>query len=179
MAKHDERRTVLGYVLESPLEVGNVQNEFNITKEASFSVAVKNPKKKSPPTVGLTQSQKAEFPEEIQKQFGEYQWLPGKYRIIHLTKFPSDIFSADPAMLDIPGCEMVWIGSSTDDLEELLGELSREIEEGVDPETTATEVMKDIQLDEKQHPTQPLIDGQWPKAEDAPEKQNEQEKTDE
>ncbi|CAF1070985.1 unnamed protein product [Adineta steineri] len=158
MAKNDENRTVIGYVLESPTEIGDVQNAFNITKEASFSIAVKNPKKKSPPAAGLTQSQKAEFPEEIQKKFGDYQWLP-----------------AEPAMLDIPGCEMVWIGSSTDNLEEVLGELSRELEEDVDHEVTATEVMKDIQLDEKQHPIQPLIDGQWPKAEDAPEKNNEEE----
>jgi hypothetical protein len=83
-------------------------------------------------------------------------------------------------MLDVPGCEMVWIGSSTDDLEELLNELNREIEEEeeeeADPEQKATEVMKDIQLDENQHPTQPLIDGQWPKAEDAPEKKDEEDK---
>jgi hypothetical protein len=77
-------------------------------------------------------------------------------------------------MLDIPGCEMIWIGSSTDDLEELLGDIGREIEEEADPEIEATEVMKDIQLDENQHPIQPLIDGQWPKAEDAPEKINEE-----
>ncbi len=82
---------------------------------------------------------------------------------------------AEPAMLDILGCEMVWIGSSTDDLEGLLDELNREIDdEEADPEVKAAEVMKDIQLDEKQHPTQPLIDGQWPNAEDAPEKNNEE-----
>ena len=33
--------------------------------------------------------------------------------------------------------------------------------------------MKEIQLDEKQHPTQALIDGQWAKAKDAPEKNTE------
>ena len=76
-------------------------------------------------------------------------------------------------MLDIPGCEMIWIGSSTEDLEALLDELSKEIDAEADPETKATEVMKDIQLDENEHPVQPLIDGQWPKAEDAPEKKNE------
>jgi len=82
---------------------------------------------------------------------------------------------AEPAMLDILGCEMVWIGSSTDDLEGLLDELNREIDdEEADPEAKAAEVMKDIQLDEKQHPTQPLIDGQWPNVEDAPEKNNEE-----
>lgn len=75
-------------------------------------------------------------------------------------------------MLDIAGCEMVWIGSSTDDFEELLGDLSHEIEEEADTDIKATEVMKDIQLDEKEHPIQPLIDGQWPKAEDAPEKKD-------
>jgi hypothetical protein len=84
------------------------------------------------------------------------------------------IFLAEPSMLDIPGCEMVWIGSSTDDLEELLGEFGREIEDEAEPEIKPSEVMKDIQLDEKEHPTQPLIDGQWPKAEDAPEKNNEE-----
>ena len=80
-------------------------------------------------------------------------------------------------MLDTPGCEMVWIGSSTDNLEGLLEELTSETEEEedeTDPESKATEVMKDIQLDEKHHPAQPLIDGQWPKAEDAPEKNNEE-----
>jgi hypothetical protein len=78
IAKHDERRTVIGYVLETPSEVGDVQNAFNITKEASFSIAVKNPKKKSPPAAGLTESQKAQFPEEVQQKFGSYQWLPGE-----------------------------------------------------------------------------------------------------
>ena len=78
MAKHEENRTVLGYVLESPDEVGDVQNAFNIVKEASFSLAVKNPQKKNPPAAGLTRSQKAEFPEEIQRKFGSYQWLPGR-----------------------------------------------------------------------------------------------------
>ena len=73
-------------------------------------------------------------------------------------------------MLDILGCEMIWIGSTTDALEDLLEELNKEI----DDETTASEVMKDIQLDEKQHPIQPLIDGEWPKVEDAPEKKNEE-----
>jgi len=71
---------------------------------------------------------------------------------------------------------MVWIGSSTDDLEELLGELGHEIEEEANPETTPTEVMKDIQLNEKEHPIQALIDGEWPKAEDAPEKINDDNK---
>ena len=78
LAKPDERRTVIGYVLESPAEVGDVQNAFNITKEASFSLAVKNPKKRSPAAAGLDRAQKAEFPEEIQKKFGDYQWLPGQ-----------------------------------------------------------------------------------------------------
>ena len=76
-------------------------------------------------------------------------------------------------MLDVAGCEMVWIGYSTDDLEEVLGELGRELEDEAEPEKTATEVMKEIQLDEEQHPIQPLIDGQWPSAEEAPEKKQE------
>ncbi|CAF1207560.1 unnamed protein product [Adineta ricciae] len=153
MVKEDKNRTAIGYVLESPAEVGEVQHAFNITKEASFSLAVKNPKKKNPAGAGLTSTEKAEFPEELLKKFGDYQWLP-----------------AEPAMLDILGCEMIWIGSTTDALENLLEELNKEI----DDETTASEVMKDIQLDEKQHPTQPLIDGEWPKAEDAPEKKNDE-----
>jgi hypothetical protein len=83
MAKHDERRTVIAYVLESPTEVGDVQKAFSITKEASFSIAVKNPKTKSPPFAGLTQSQKAEYTQEIQTKFGSYQWLPGKQLLNH------------------------------------------------------------------------------------------------
>lgn len=78
MMKQDNNRTVLGYILESPSEVGDVQNAFNISTEGSFSVAVKNPQKKNPPAAGLSGSQKAEFPQEIQQKFGSYQWLPGK-----------------------------------------------------------------------------------------------------
>ena len=48
IAQHDQRQTVIGYVLETPVEVGDVQNAFNITKEASFSISVKNPQKKNP-----------------------------------------------------------------------------------------------------------------------------------
>ena len=41
------------------------------------------------------------------------------------------VFSlAEPGMLDVPGCEMVWIGYSEDDLDGVLGELGREIENG-------------------------------------------------
>jgi len=160
LVKHDERRTILGYVLESPSDIGIVQDTFNIIKEASFSIAVKNPKKKSPPATGLSSSQKAEFPDEIQEKFGSYQWLP-----------------AEPAMLDIIGCELIWIGSS-DDIEHNLGEIGRELEEEADADVTVKEVMKDIHLNEDEHPTQPLVDGQWPKAEDAPEKQDKKDDND-
>ena len=173
LAKHDQHRTVLGYVLESPSEIGEVQTAFDITHEASFSLAVKNPKKKSPFSAGLTQSQKATFPDEIQQRFGSYQWLPGlPFESSRIFAFSWSLL-AEPAMLDVTGCEMVWIGYSTDDLEEALGELARELEDEAEPEKTATEVMKEIQLDEEQHPVQPLIDGQWPSAEEAPEKKQE------
>ena len=87
MSKRDDRRTIIGYVLESPLDVGEVQKAFNITKEASFSVAVKNPKAKSPRNAGLDPSQKTEFPTEVQQKFGSYQWLPGTDE--HLLFFDS------------------------------------------------------------------------------------------
>ena len=87
MAKPNDRRTIIGYVLESPLDVGEVQNAFNITKEASFSVAVKNPKAKSPRNAGLDPSQKTEFPAEVQQKFGSYQWLPGNNE--HVAVFDS------------------------------------------------------------------------------------------
>lgn len=93
MAKHEENRTILGYVLESPDEVGDVQNAFNIVKEASFSLAVKNPQKKNSPAAGLTRSQKAEFPEEIQRKFGSYQWLPGIPFFILLKSLSWNCFS--------------------------------------------------------------------------------------
>jgi len=80
-------------------------------------------------------------------------------------------------MLDIIGCELIWIGSS-DDIEHNLGEIGRELEEEADADVTVKEVMKDIHLNEDEHPTQPLVDGQWPKAEDAPEKQDKKDDND-
>lgn len=92
LAKHDRNRTVLGYVLESPAEIGEVQNAFHIAKEASFSLAVKNPKTRSGASVGLTQSQKATYPDEIQEKFGSYQWLPGKNGLCSLAVILSVVF---------------------------------------------------------------------------------------
>ncbi len=56
------RNTYLLYTLTAPLEMGPVQKAFNLSKEGSFGVNVKNPKGGDRQGTGLPN--KAEFSEE-------------------------------------------------------------------------------------------------------------------
>jgi len=59
----------LAYVLELPSEPGEIQDVFHIEKEGSYIISIKNPEAVQPANVGLGMSQKAVFPEDLQKKF--------------------------------------------------------------------------------------------------------------
>jgi hypothetical protein len=62
--------------LELPKRQGPVERELNIKREASYIIAVKNPKTPSPPNIGLGRKQEAEFPKALQEKFEGRRLVP-------------------------------------------------------------------------------------------------------
>src|SRR5439155_18060129 len=65
--RHGEH-THLAYFLELPKHEGPVERELNIKREASYIIAVKNLQTPSPPKVGLSPKQEADFPKELRSE---------------------------------------------------------------------------------------------------------------
>jgi hypothetical protein len=143
----NQGHTHLAYVLNLPEEIGEVQKEFNIAKEGSYVLSVKNPEIKT--TVqgnvapGLQGKQKAQFPEELQKLFEGKRWVPIR----------------DARLLNQPGAELLLIGASAD-VEEDLGEFGTELLNIPKPnlDKLAKEALKDLKLPASV-PTEPLTQG--------------------
>ncbi|XP_038895444.1 uncharacterized protein LOC120083676 [Benincasa hispida] len=126
--------THLIYKLEFPSEdeKNEPQKWFNIEREGSFVIQIKNPDQGG--AGGSHQKRRAQFPAHLQGQFG------------HKGYHPAD----PPDYLNFEGCEFLLI-SASDDIEEELGlELTTEGEE-CDLVKTFGETV----------PTEPLFKGTW------------------
>jgi len=123
IVKH-QYSTHLAYVLEFPHIIGELQNAFNIVKEACFFLTVKNPQIPSvtiQTDVGLPNPQVAQnlpqsaiqvnLPPELQNYFQNRKWAPA---------LPLEI-------LNYKGIELVLIGESSN-LAAEFGETGQEIE---------------------------------------------------
>src|SRR5215218_7975828 len=72
IVKHDNH-TELAYILELPEIPGPTQREFEIKKEASYIISVKNPDVKVP---GFAASKKnPEYPKALKEKFGDKRWI--------------------------------------------------------------------------------------------------------
>lgn len=132
--------THLAYALELPRKPGEVQEELNIEKEASYILSIKNPDKPSPSSTGLHEEQKAQFPKKLQERFRGRRFI-----------------AADPPdFLNYEGAELLLIGS-TDDISE---ELDITLDTEKETEDTA-EVFSDLHLRRSEHPVEPLFKGEW------------------
>ena len=132
--------THLVYVLELPREPGEVQRALNIAREASYIVAVKNPKTPVEPGLGLDETRRARFPRGLQQRFR------GR-RFINLDP---------PDFLNHEGAEILLVGASADVEHELGLTLDREHES----EETAA-IFEDLRLEKSLHPITPLLKGTW------------------
>jgi hypothetical protein len=138
--------TLLAYVLELPEEISDVQKAFNIKKEACYRIIVKNPIGSDPNYLGL--EEKAEYPNDLLKRFGNRKWMPLK---------PINF-------LNYPHAEFLMIGES--DSLDILGEDGKEIEEMKEKEVHESNFSPDLlytelRLRKQEHPITPLIKGQW------------------
>ena len=90
IARHDGH-TDLVYALERADEA---IEGFNLEKQASYLLTIKNPDVADPPGTGLERDEKARFPRALRDRFGDRRWT-----------------SADPpAFLDHEGAEFLLVG---------------------------------------------------------------------
>jgi hypothetical protein len=139
LVRHGDH-THLAYVLELPSTLQDVQRALNIREEASYVISVKNPDQPSPRGVGLGEHQEADFPKRLQDRFKNRRFI-----------------SVDrPEFLNYEGAELLFIGAAGDVSAELGIELDAEHETA-----DTAEVFTDLRLDRAQHPTTPLLTGEW------------------
>ncbi|TPX71545.1 hypothetical protein SpCBS45565_g01026 [Spizellomyces sp. 'palustris'] len=104
--------THLAYVLALPEEPTEVQKTFNIEKEGSYILSVKNPETPSPPWAGLGERQKSKLPPKFLEHFRGRKFIPAN----------------PPALLDFDHIEVLLIGAA-EDVSEDLGQAGKELEE--------------------------------------------------
>jgi hypothetical protein len=145
IVKHDNH-TELAYILELPELPGPAQREFEIKKEASYIISVKNPDIRVP---GFAASEKdPEYPKTLKEKFGDRRWINVE----------------DPELLNYEGTQLLLIGARKKDVEE---ELGVDIDEKKETERSA-DLFKELKLRKGQVPLKPLLKGKFPEKEEIP-----------
>jgi hypothetical protein len=136
LGRHNDH-THLAYALEVPKQPGPAQDAFRIRPEASYIVAVRNPGADAPSFAGLRPGQRADYPPDLMKRFGNRRFIPVD----------------DPRFLDFEGTEMVLIGVAED--------VESELGEQVDIDDEDVDVFEELDLDPDDLPTEPLDRGEF------------------
>jgi Protein of unknown function (DUF2795) len=137
----------LAYILELPDEPGPTQQEFQIKKEASYIVSVKNPDIQVPGYAAFLK-RKPNYPNSLKKKFGNKRWINVD----------------DPKLLDYENTQLLLIGARKKDVEE---ELGIDIDEEKESARTA-ELFTELKLRKNQVPLKPLFNGKFPKKDEVP-----------
>ncbi len=151
IVKHDNH-TELAYLLELPEIPGSTQREFEIKKEASYIISVKNPEVNIPGFATVSEK-KPEYPKHIKEKFGDRRWISIE----------------DPQLLDYENTQVLLIGARKKDVEE---ELGIDIDEQKETENTA-DIFKELKVRKEQVPLKPLMKGKFPGKEEVPMAQEE------
>jgi hypothetical protein len=140
--------TELAYLLELSEQPGPTQKEFEIRKEASYIVSVKNPNISVPGFAAFSSRKKPEYPGHLIKKFGDRRWIS----------------IDDPELLNYENIQLLLIGARKKDVEE---ELGIDIDEQNETENSA-DIFKDLKIKKEQIPLKPLLKGRFPEAEEIP-----------
>src|SRR5919107_920344 len=146
IVKHDNH-TELAYLLELPEIPGPTQREFEIKKEASYIISVKNPEVNIPGFATVSEK-KPEYPKHIKEKFGDRRWISIE----------------DPQLLNYENTQVLLIGARKKDVEE---ELGIDIDEQNETENTA-DMFKELKVRKEQVPLKPLMKGKFPDKEEIP-----------
>jgi hypothetical protein len=147
IVKHDGH-TELAYILELPEVPGPTQREFEIRKEASYIISVKNPDISVPGFAAFSSAKKPEYPERLIEKFGERRWINIE----------------DPDLLNYENVQVLLIGARKKDIEE---ELGIDIDEQKETERSA-DLFQELKMKKEQVPLKPLLKGKFPEKEEVP-----------
>jgi hypothetical protein len=147
IVKHDGH-TELAYLLELPQEVGHTQKEFEIRKEASYIISVKNPEISVPGFAAFSSARKPEYPSRLMEMFGDRRWI--------------DIENSE--LLDYENTQLLLIGARKKDVEEVLG---INIDEEKETQRSA-DIFKELKVRKEEVPLRPLLKGKFPAKEEIP-----------
>ncbi len=132
--------THLVYALELPKKQGEPQREMNLQDQASYIISVKNPLKPSPKGAGLRPRQEASYPKHLTEKF-----RGRKFSEVEPVEF-----------LNHEGAEIMLVSAS----EDIRGELDITLDTD-DENRASADIFKDLHVDEKKRPTEPLFAGVW------------------
>jgi Protein of unknown function (DUF2795) len=147
IVKHDGH-TELAYILELPEIPGPTQREFEIKKEASYIISVKNPDINVPSFAAFTSGKKPQYPKHLLERFGDKRWISIE----------------DPEILDYENTQLLLIGARKKDVEE---ELGIDIDEQKETESSA-DMFKNLKIRKEQIPLKPLMKGKFPQKGEIP-----------
>ena len=147
IVKHDNH-TELAYLLELPEIPGPTQREFEIKKEASYIISVKNPEIKVPGFAAFSEDKKPQYSKHLMEKFGDRRWINVE----------------DPELLNYENTQLLLIGARKKDVEE---ELGIDIDEQKETERSA-DLFKELKVKRDQVPLKPLLKGKFPEKEEIP-----------
>jgi Protein of unknown function (DUF2795) len=136
-----ENHTELAYVLELPEVPGPTQKEFEIKKEASYIISVKNPDIQVR-GFATFEKRKPQYPTSIKQKFGDKRWINVD----------------DPDLLNYENAQVLLIGARQEAVQEELG-----IDLNEEKETADTaELFKELKIRQEHIPLKPLLEGEFP-----------------
>jgi Protein of unknown function (DUF2795) len=140
--------TELAYLLELPEIPGPTQREFEIKKEASYIISVKNPEIKVPGFAAFSEDKKPKYSKHLIEKFGDRRWINVE----------------DPELLNYENTQLLLVGARKKDVEE---ELGIDIDEQNETERSA-DIFKELKIKREQIPLKPLLKGEFPQKEEIP-----------
>lgn len=150
IVKHDGH-TELAYTLEIPEVPGPTQAEFEIKKEASNIISVKNPDISIPgyEVFSKKDEKKPNYPKNIREKFGQNK------RWINVD---------DSEILDYENTQLLLIGARKRNVEEELGiEIDEEKEN-----RSSVEIFNELNIKKEEIPLEPFLKGKFPEEEEIP-----------
>jgi Protein of unknown function (DUF2795) len=141
IVQHDNH-TEVAYILELPQALGPTQREFEIKKEASYIISVKNPDISVKGYAAFSSTRKPEYSKDLQEKFGNKRWINVD----------------DPELLNYENTQLLLIGARKKDIEKELG-----IDINEEKETlNSADLYKELKVKRDQIPVKPLLKGEFP-----------------
>ena len=148
IVRHDNY-TELAYILELPEIPAPTQREFEIEKEASYIISVKNPDIKVPGFASFSApDKKPQYPKRLKEMFGDRRWIDVE----------------DPALLNNEKTQLLLIGARKKDVEEELGIDIDEEKESL----RSADLFKELRIRREQVPLKPIFEGKFPTKKEIP-----------